>query len=137
MKPKRLRPNVMVSIGLLLSLALLLAACGGSAEPTPAAEHVATATDAPTAALATDTPAIVPPTDTPVPADSPETEADEGPADTPVPPIESPTAVPATDTPVPAEEPAVTSIFGQTGEGQYFRGNPDAAVTVIDYSDFL
>ena len=39
------------------------------------------------------------------------------------------------DTPEPA--PEVTSTFGQTEDGLYFRGNPAAAVTVIDYSDFL
>jgi hypothetical protein len=31
----------------------------------------------------------------------------------------------------------VVATFGMTEDGLYFRGNPTAAVTVIDYSDFL
>jgi hypothetical protein len=31
----------------------------------------------------------------------------------------------------------VVSQFGMTEDGLYFRGNPAAAVTVVDYSDFL
>jgi hypothetical protein len=31
----------------------------------------------------------------------------------------------------------VVATFGLTEDGLYFRGNPAAAVTVIDYSDFL
>lgn len=44
----------------------------------------------------------------------------------------APTAQPAA-----TEDPAALVTSGQTDEGVFFLGNPNAAVTVIDYSDFL
>jgi hypothetical protein len=35
------------------------------------------------------------------------------------------------------EPVAVQIISGQTAEGAYFYGNPDAPITLLDYSDFL
>jgi len=49
--------------------------------------------------------------------------------------IEPPTLTPP---PLPGDEvAAVQVISGQTEEGAYFLGDPNAPVTVIDYSDFL
>jgi hypothetical protein len=66
---------------------------------------------------------------------------------TPVPPTDQPTSKPTekpTTTPEPTtsdpplvtrHSPLVTS--GQTADGAFFLGAPDAPLTVIDYSDFL
>jgi protein-disulfide isomerase len=113
-----------------LALALVLAACGGgapaatTAPSTPSAAPSqtpnATATAAPTdAPIATDTPA---PTKAPVVTDAPPTPTD---------------AV--------ADSPAWTLARtqylglpqGVTPDGFPFLGQPDAPVTLIDYSDFL
>jgi hypothetical protein len=54
---------------------------------------------------------------------------------TPVPPTDTP--VPPTDTPVPkatSEEGEVP--MGFTEEGAPYRGNPDAPVTLVEYSEF-
>lgn len=54
--------------------------------------------------------------------------------------------LPSTATQIPEPEavleateqpPASPVVSGQTEEGAYFYGNPAAAVTLIDYSDFL
>jgi hypothetical protein len=71
----------------------------------------------------------VPATDTPALAVEAPTDAPAAPTDTPLP---APTEAPA-----PTDTPAVVAAFGLTEDGLYFRGNPAAAVTVIDYSDFL
>ncbi|MEZ4770679.1 MAG: hypothetical protein R2844_19950 [Caldilineales bacterium] len=132
----------LTGLALLLAASLMLAACGAEAPAEPAvtptnevAQSAPTATNLPATVAPTHTSAPASttapeqPTDTPLPAP---TEAPL-PADTPPPPTD--TAIPPTDTPEP--EPAVASAFGQTEDGLYFRGNPAAAVTVIDYSDFL
>ena len=52
----------------------------------------------------------------------------------------APTATPLpepTATPTPTPEPDWLATFGRTGDGLMYLGNPDAPVTVIDYSDFL
>ncbi len=111
------------SIVLLTLLALLLAACGGQAEPaaTSTPEPVAAAQAAPT-----DTLAAAEPVDTPT--GSPVEEQPAAPAGTPRPEPEP------TDTPA----PKVVAAFGQTEDGLYFRGSPDPeALTLTDYSDFL
>lgn len=43
------------------------------------------------------------------------------------------TAVPPSETPT--STPLIT--VGRTAEGLYFQGNPEAPITMIDYSDFL
>ncbi|RME48318.1 MAG: disulfide bond formation protein DsbA, partial [Caldilineae bacterium] len=43
-------------------------------------------------------------------------------------------------TPSPTPEPATVdwlSVEGKTADGRIFLGNPDAPVTIIDYSDFM
>lgn len=48
--------------------------------------------------------------------------------------VEPPTVIPL---PEAAEEPVALVVSGQTAEGAFFLGSPEAPVTVIDYSDFL
>lgn len=108
-------------IGMMLAL-VMLAACGS---PTPRAE--------PTAAPTTIAPQVVttqttqPPNN---PTFPPSTVAGTVAVVTTQPPNNpsalSPTAV--NDSTIPS---------GITAEGYYFLGNPDAKVTLIDYSDFL
>jgi len=57
-------------------------------------------------------------------------------------PVDEPVAIdePATLTPPPSptREPDPPQVIsGQTAEGAFFLGDPQAPVTVIDYSDFL
>ncbi len=107
----------------LLLFALTLSACGVSGTvdtpiPLPATELPASE---PTATAAE----ILLPTNTPLP---PATAA----ADTP--------SVTATNTPLPATSPTPVNWLdyeSQNAEGFYERGNPDAPVTILDYSDFL
>ena len=130
------RGRLLVSLSLLLLISIALAACGS--EPAAPAAPVATPLDevAQVTPMATEPPAATAPVatseepeDTPVPAPA-ETAAA---TDTAPPPTD--TVAPPTDTPEPA--PVVVSAFGQTEDGLYFRGSPAAAVTVVDYSDFL
>lgn len=116
---KRL-PLFLLAVG-----ALFLAACAGAAQELP-----------------------TPPATTAVPQALPQPQATNTVSPTFPPPTEPPatvTAVP-TQTPLPlatappppapaSVEPRVTS--GQTAEGVFFRGDPDAPVTILDYSDFL
>lgn len=48
-----------------------------------------------------------------------------------------PAPISPSPTPVARGPVAETVTAGQTADGAFFRGNPDAAVTVTDYSDFL
>lgn len=73
------RRNWTVVLGLLIVASMLIAACGGGAEPTAAPAP----TEAPAAEAPTEAPAAAAPTDTPVPPP---------PTDTPVPPTEAPAA---------------------------------------------
>lgn len=131
-RPRRL----LFGLSLLLLVSFALAACGGQpdAPAAPAATPINEVAQA--APTATEPPATTAPTDTPEqPTDTPMPLATEAPLATDTAPPPTDTALPPTDTPEPA--PAVVNAFGQTEEGLYFRGNPAAAVTVIDYSDFL
>jgi hypothetical protein len=81
-------------------------------------------------------------TATPLPTTAPlPTLASSTPLPTTVPVDESVvTAEPAALTPSPSptgEPDPVQVISGQTAEGAFFLGAPDAPITVIDYSDFL
>lgn len=64
------------------------------------------------------------------------------PADTPIPP--TPTSTPApTETPLPEATPTFTpepdwlNYAGRTEDELMFLGNPEAPVTLIDFSDFM
>lgn len=88
-----------------------------------------TAVSTPTPLPATD----IPPTDLPAPVveTAVSTEVAGAVEETPVAP---------TDMPEPTAEPTATAFVvesGRTPEGAYFLGNPDAPLTLIDYSDFL
>lgn len=104
------------------AVVLLLGGCAGQATPpvvSPSPEAAATLpSSSPTVAVATVTPTAAPPV---APA--------------------TPTAVAATATP---SEPTPTTAAvdwadfeSRTADGFYERGNPDAAILIRDYSDFL
>lgn len=117
--------------------AMLLVACTGDRSE---AETAIVATEQVLAAEARAAETQVPlPTSLPKAAPKPATEV---PSSEPTEELE-PTMVvsePPTLTPPPLpneEAVAVRVISGQTEEGAYFLGDPNAPVTVIDYSDFL
>jgi hypothetical protein len=103
-----------------LLLCLLLVACG-------AAETADTPPTQPSLALATESATTIPTLAVPTtPATAEPTAAPAG----------AEPALPTAEPPATAEpEPAITS--GRNDNGTFFRGAPDAAVTLIDYSDFL
>lgn len=143
------------TLALILPLVFLLPACSGSPEPNiaPVEEAVSPAT----ATVVVNTPTSQP---TPVavePAAPPMNEAAQSdPAATathvveaetqapepteaiaaPTEPAEAPTTESEPDPPVQAEVDWLT-VEGKTDENLAFLGNPDAPVTMIDYSDFL
>ena len=125
----------------LLLAALLLGACGGQQITEPTAENILPVVSE-TAAPATETSGPVPvettPSRPPTPTEIPAPTAIEENVEITV--VE-PTAADPTATVEPTieviEPTAVPIISGQTSEGAYFYGNPDAAVTLLDYSDFL
>lgn len=126
----------------------MLAACGGQEAAEPAVEIAAPLQEATTsAALETAVPAptntAAPPPGTPTTAP---TSAAVEEAEPEEPTQEEPTAEPEAEAdPTATDEPAaevveptpVQVISGQTTEGAYFYGSPDAPVTLFDYSDFL
>ncbi len=109
---------------LILIVLLMLAAC----TPESAEEPVATAVPpTPTVAQAVELPTAVP--TSPPTAEPALPEATEQPL-AELPPTElPPTAVPETET--------LEIVYGRNQEGAFFHGNPDAPVTLIDFSDFL
>ncbi|MCS7039980.1 MAG: hypothetical protein NZP34_10280 [Caldilineales bacterium] len=105
------------------AVVLLLSGCAGRATPpavSPSPEATATLpSPAPTVAVVTATPTAAPPTVA----------------------LATPTAVAAIATP---SEPTPTTAVvdwadfeSRTADGFYERGNPDAAILIRDYSDFL
>lgn len=117
--------------------AMLLVACTGdrseaetaivATEQVLAAEARAAETQAP---LPTSLPKAAPKPATEVPTSEPTAELEPTMVAS-----EPPTLTPPS---LPNEEAvAVRVISGQTDEGAYFLGDPNAPVTVIDYSDFL
>ncbi len=121
---------IVIGVGMIL----LLPACGGAVAP-PAQPSVEVAGAAPIPTenneplpapiLPTATNIALPPTQ--APAMMAKTEPTATPTATPIP---EPTA---TFTP----EPDWLAVTGRTGQNQIFLGNPDAPVTMIDYSDFM
>jgi hypothetical protein len=93
-----------------MALALTLAACGGAPGPDPQ-----TAAPTGTAVVMTEPPS------TPVPA-------------TAAPDSASATAGAG---PVAGETNDLTLVAGRNADGTFYRGSPDAPVTLTDYSDFL
>ena len=122
---------------LMFIVALLLVACAGD-QPGPAVEATPTDQVAAVQAGATET-------ETPLPTDVPQATAEtatEVPTSEPtaqLQPTTTATVLPSLTPPLlPGEETAVVQVIsGQTAEGAYFLGDPNAPVTVIDYSDFL
>lgn len=50
----------------------------------------------------------------------------------------TPAPPPTATNPPPTLAPVSDAVsYGQTEEGAFFRGNPDAGLTITDYSDFL
>ncbi len=125
---KRYSPVVFI----LLAMALLAVACGGTV-----ANTAPTATPPPP----TEKPAPSPtpePTETPLPPTATAAKA-PSPAATDAVAMEKPTVAP-TDTvapPSPTPAPDWLSVEGRTADGLPTLGNPDAPVVVVDYSDFL
>lgn len=127
---------------LLLSV-LLLAACGGQDIVEPAAEITALpqADSSPTATE----------NNAPLPTETPEPEAEvptDGPTSVPVEekaqagepeaPVADPSPTATIEPTIEVESPPETLVVsGQTADGAYFYGNPDAPVILFDYSDFL
>jgi len=118
-------------------VSLLLVACSG--------DKPATETDLPSTAQVTATKIsavetlVPPPTDNPPATVEPTTTVPTVvPTSTLLEAVE-PTALPTLTPPslTGEEPPSVQVISGQTGEGAFFLGDPNAPVTVIDYSDFL
>lgn len=112
-----------------IAAGLLLAGCGS-----PSAEMSAESTST------TIAPTQPPPTDPPPTA----TEASLVSAEpaTPTPLATEVAAASPTDEPMPTEAPTVSAevvevVSGQLPSGAFFLGDLDAAVTLIDYSDFL
>ena len=130
----------MSRLTLLIALALLalaVAACGGSGDPPATQVAIEVATNLPLSRpVPTDTQVLIP-TDTPVPVEPAEIPV-SGATELPVGVEEMqelPTQEPADE---PTQEPVPVATFGQTEDGLYFRGSPDAdALVVTDYSDFL
>ncbi len=106
---------------LLLLLSFMLVGCAVTEEPT------AVATILPTAVVST--PLLPTATAPPLPTATAS-------------PTAIPTSEPLPDTPeplaaTPTEPPPPLFTYGRTAEGAFFRGNPEANVVLIDYSDFL
>jgi hypothetical protein len=135
------------TFALILPLVSLLSACGVSPEPdiTAVEEAVAPAT----ATVVINTPTTQPtvpvveatqpdPVETATEAVEPATQTPE-PTEVVAAPTE-PVEVAADETePDPAVQAEVDwlAVEGKTGDNLAFLGNPDAPVTMIDYSDFL
>lgn len=141
----------------LLATAIFLTACGGAAsapqniDAPPAANTAETApAESPTATVQQPTEPAEPTATGPVQEESPTTESRQEAAvvNTTAPTQEAvenadepaPTDEPATTEPAPTAEPEEVNwltVEGKTGDNLTYLGNPDAPVTMIDYSDFM
>ena len=147
---------------LLLLFMTLLVACSPAGEPAASEQQavsVAEEVEQPTAVTQPDTPRTeelpVPAMEEPTQEEAAETasETAEEPEATSAPPETEPMALPENEDtteeeapiaetavdPVeaPAEENTTGVISGRLDEGAFFLGDPNAPVTLIDYSDFL
>jgi len=124
----------------LMLMTFFLAACAGSP---PESGEIAPQEELAAAEVQETKTTLPRPTDEPAVTASPETEAN-----TPEPAAETSatqaaeqaiSVEPPTLTPLPAptEEPVPLVISGQTDDGVFFLGDPNAPLTIIDYSDFL
>jgi hypothetical protein len=111
---------------LFLMFLLVLTACTAVA-----VEETVTTAVSPTATIsqATEAPTAVPTNPPPPTQENVPVDEMEQPTEEPLPTELPPTAVPET-----AE---IVIAYGRTQEGAFFHGNPDAPVTLIDFSDFL
>lgn len=113
---------------LLIMLMLLVSACGPAAAPQPPATSDSEVAEA---VVATEIPAThtaVPATNTPETAPSTATTVVQEMTAVP-----TDTAVPPTETPV----PDWLNTFSRDSNNLAVLGNPDAPVTLTDYSDFM
>lgn len=118
----------MIPKQLLFLFALLLVSCGGS--PSPTANDTSQAE--PTAAIAIQ-PTVA---NAPAPANTPLTEATSESLPTEAVASAEPTAEPtATMLPQATESAGISA--GLTTDNIFYLGNPNAPVTVTDFSDFL
>jgi hypothetical protein len=120
-------------------LSLTLTACGGVAAPEEAAQAPPAATATNTALPTTEPPPA--PTATELPPPSP-TATLVVVATTAVEPTPTDPPAPATEPPSPAENADAGPVdwlasVGRTEDGLMYLGNPDAPVTLTDYSDFM
>ena len=122
---------------LALTVVSLLVACTGQVAVEPAGDAAtppAEATDSVLLPTDTDVPPTQVPTEAPTAAVVEETVQQPPTAEPAIEP--SPTA--AIEATAEVEDPATLQVIsGQTPEGAFFYGSPDAPVTLFDYSDFL
>jgi protein-disulfide isomerase len=125
---------------LLIVALLLVTACSGSpaVQPEPADQATTAPSPTPVAASPTPTPAAdPPPTQTSQPTTAPTATASPT-----TPALETPTLAPTAEEPAESVEAAAAetnwlAVEGKTEANLTYLGNPDAPVTIIDYSDFL
>lgn len=113
---------------ILLCFVFLLAACAAPEVAEPAVEAAA---EVPTAVPVAE---VIAPTAVPTPVPPTKVPA-EAIAEPPT-AVPAPTLEPTAETAV-GNENVVNVIAGRTDDGTFFLGDPNAPLTVIDYSDFL
>lgn len=132
-------PRVVPIVTLLFTVALILAACGTSSPTAPQAEQppateMASATLPATATL-TDTPVLTEAETSSAPP--PITETDEGAATESATTTQEPVPnAPVTKTEEPVDE-TQTALNELTSQVRHWKGDPDAPVIFMDFSDFL
>ena len=120
----------MKKVCLFFIFVLLLTACSPSTSNDAPETEPETAVFEPTQADIAATPTLTP---TEVPPTTP-----SEPAEPTAVPTDEPVTEEVVEEPVVAEvEPETAVISGRTDEGAFFYGDPNAPITLIDYSDFL
>lgn len=124
-------------LDILIILILLLPACSPAMVSNPSPPE-ATPTEIPVSTLppptATPTPSPLPPTATPSSLNSPGFLS--SPTPSPSPPTATPSPEP-TVTPTSTPTPDWLNSFGRTADNLMYLGNPNAPVTLVDFSDFM